>query len=151
VWGVFVYVISVIRVRYVAQLIDDSGPAADADLRLILLLLNVILLTALGGWLIFVSMRENPHEMAALKLKLKINQLDRGILSIESKFLVCQEKLDATLEMTRALQEELENSVESSRLDLGKAAKSIYRRALINEMGDPEFTKSYFDATAQNS
>jgi len=149
VWGVFVYVIAVIRVRYIAKLIRDSGVAPDNQLLLILLLLNVILLTALGGWLIFVSIRENPHEMAALKLKLKINQLDRGILSIESKVFVCQEKFDATLELTRALQEELENSVESSRLDLGEAAKSIYRRALINEMGDPEFTKSYFDSTSQ--
>ena len=144
IWFTFVYVIAAVRVQFVMQLIRDSGNVAGPNEEQILLFLNLILLTALGGWLIFLSIRENPHETAALRAKIKLSTLDRRVLRSNRKFTKAAERFDSAQENANALSEELQQAVESSRLELAEAAKSVYRRALINEMADPEFTKSYF-------
>ena len=36
-----------------------------------------------------------------------------------------------------------EDAVNSSGAALGEAAKAVYRRSLVNQIGSPEFTSSY--------
>lgn len=144
VWLTFVYVISAVRVMFLMQEISRRGDVAGENDEQIFIALNLILLMALGGWLIFLSIRENPHEISALKSKIKLRQLDRALLKVNSRLAKSQEQFEAADEMANALIAELNEAVNSSRHELSQAAKSIYRRALINEMADPEFTKSYF-------
>ena len=98
-----------------------------------------------------MSIRENPHETAALRAKIKLSALDRRVLRSNRRFTKAAERFESAQESANALSEELQQAVESSRLELAEAAKSVYRRALINEMADPEFTKSYFaDSSIEN-
>lgn len=144
VWGTFVYVIAAVRVQFVMQLIRDSGNVAGQNEQQILLFLNLVLLTALGGWLIFLSVRENPHEVSVLRAKIKLYGLDKKVLRANRRFARALERHESASESARALVEELNEAVDSSRVELAEAAKAIYRRALINEMADPEFTRSYY-------
>lgn len=144
VWGTFVYVIAAVRVQFVIQLILDNGNVAGQNEQDILLLLNLVLLTALGGWLIFLSVRENPHEVSVLRAKIKLYGLDKKVLRANRRFARALERHESASESARALVEELNEAVDSSRVELAEAAKAIYRRALINEMADPEFTRSYY-------
>ena len=150
IWLTFVYVIAAVRVQFVMELIRDSGNVAGPNEEQILLALNLILLTALGGWLIFLSIRENPHETSALRAKIKLSTLDKRVLRSNRRFTRAAEKFESAEESANALSEELQQAVESSRLELAEAAKSVYRRALINEMADPEFTKSYFSGSSRD-
>lgn len=144
VWLTFVYVISRVRVIYIRTLLEQSGESWNDNLDLIFTLLSVILITALGAWLLFSAVRENPHEDEALKVKARIAKFERIATRLGSRKSRFEEKLALAQEAAGALNSELQTAVEASRLELAEAAKSVYRRALINEMGDPEFTKSYY-------
>jgi Tfp pilus assembly protein PilO len=124
--------------------LEQSGESWSLNLEVIFTLLSVILITALGAWLLFSAVRENPHEDEALKVKLRIAKFERIATRLGSRKSRFEEKLALAQEAAGALNSELQTAVEASRLELAEAAKSVYRRALINEMGDPEFTKSYY-------
>ena len=152
-WGTFVYVIAEVRVRFVLGIIRDSeGLAGQAalELRVVLMLLNIVLLTALGGWLIFLAVRDNPHEVEVLRAKIKLHGLDKKVLRANRRFSRALERHESATESARALTEELNEAVDSSRVELAEAAKAIYRRALVNEMADPEFTRSYYSESGDN-
>lgn len=144
VWLTFVVVITGVRVIYIRRLFEDDGVAWNGSYDQIFTLLNVVLITALGAWLLFSSVRENHHETEALKLKIRLRQLDRKLGASQGKLSRKAESLALANEAHVAMNKELDAAIRSSRLELGEAAKSVYRRALINEMKDPEFTKSYY-------
>lgn len=143
IWGVFVYVMSVIRVRFIVEKIQSSSGVIDASYPGIFLLLNLVLLTALGGWLIFIAIRENPHEKSILANKLELHQLANKKSRIERRLSKLETKLDISKNNLATLEEELEDSISASRLDLSKAAKAVYRRALVNQLGSVDFTSAY--------
>jgi len=144
VWLTFVYVISVVRVIYIRTLLEQSGAPWTNELNTIFLLLSGILITALGVWVMFSAIRENPHEEEALKLKARIQKFEGKLTRQARKQARAQEKLQLAEESFAALDAEFDTAIRSSRLELAEAAKSVYRRALINEMADPDFTKSYY-------
>jgi hypothetical protein len=139
-WGFFVFLISQIRARYILSLL----PQADrAGLEFLFVALNLILLTALGGWLVFLAIRENHHEHDSLRLQLEKHRVTRKIISEERKLSRARAKETLSIESLKALGEELDQAINASRHDLGEAAKAVYRRALVNEAGNPDFTSSY--------
>lgn len=143
IWGVFVYVMAVIRVRFIVEKIRDSGGELDASYPGIFLMLNLVLLTALGGWLIFIAIRENPHEKAILANKLKLHLLTRKNSRIESRLARRETRLAISRNNLATLEEELEDSIHASRQELSRAAKAVYRRALVNQLGSVDFTAAY--------
>ena len=99
---------------------------------------------ALGGWLLFLALRENDHELRALRLKMTIHSTDLASIRFEKKVSRLDLRVSIAQETINAFLEEQENALTASRRSLGEAAKAVYRRALINQEGDPEFTSSYF-------
>lgn len=146
IWGTFVYVMAVVRVRFITDLIANETGTVDPSYATTLLLLNLVLLTALGGWLVFIAMRENPHEIEALAVQVKISQsqrrLDRSSRAksrAQSKQEIAQNNLDS-------LVSEMDKAIKASRDELGSTAKAIYRRALVNQVSDADFTAAYLQA-----
>lgn len=149
VWFVFIYVMSYVRVQFILQEIknNSAGGRIDAAYPATFLLLNLVLLTALGGWLIFIAIRENPHERAILASKLKAHQLSNAHSRAEKKLAKKAARLVISENNLAAIEEELENSVLASRLELSEAAKAVYRRALVNQLGSVDFTAAYLSTT----
>ena len=147
IWLVFVAAISWIRTLFIVSEYRQGGQNPDEFLQTIFLVLSLVLMIALGGWLLFLALRENEHELRALRLKMTIHstalasiRFEKSVSKLDLRASIAQESINAFLE-------EQENAITASRRSLGEAAKAVYRRALINQEGDPEFTSSYFGAT----
>ena len=150
VWLGFVVVMTFIRVQFIRGQIELDGPTVDQLNLNMLTFLNIAILLGLGGWLIFLAVRENPHEIEALRAKVSTLRVDKQILRSAQRANKAAERLRQAQEALKALSDELATAVNASRTELSEAAKSVYRRALINEMADPEFTRSYFPEVAGN-
>jgi len=137
-------------VRFIVSEIQQYDANMPPELVLTFRVLNAVLLLALGGWLIFLAIRENPHEIESLRAQVKLSVTERKIASSAQRSLSASKKLEEAESSLHALKDELDLAVNSSRQELSEAAKSVYRRALINEMGDPEFTRSYFGEVQAN-
>jgi len=105
-------------------------------------IISLFILVGLGGWLMIRAMGENPHEQKFGRLEYiqiskqkKLRRAKRHLAKAEALF-VGEEK---------ALKEILTQwgSRAGDYLVLGESAKSTYRRALVNQVGDPEFTTKY--------
>ena len=117
---------------------------APPTLVLVFFVISVVLIITLGGWLFFLSVRENEHEVGALRLSLSLHNMDLATLRLEKRVSKLDQRASIANESLNAFLEEQENALKASRFSLGEAAKAVYRRALINQEGDPEFTSSYF-------
>jgi hypothetical protein len=146
VWLGFVGVISIIRTQFIIGLIATTGGGETVSPE-ILTLLAVVLLVALGGWLIFQAVRDNPHEADALRLQIKDHGLGLRIIRISIRLEKAEERLLIHTRNLENLNEEVEDAVLASRSNLGQAAKAIYRRTLVNETADPDFTSQYLRST----
>ncbi|MDA8992680.1 hypothetical protein N9F59_00070 [Aquiluna sp.] len=144
VWFVFVLAISYIRLQFIASEYLKGGQAAPELLQNVFFAISTILMVALGGWLLFLAMRENEHETKALRLKLTIHNTRLAVWRLEKRVSRIDQRVSLANETLSAFVEERENALLASRQSLGDAAKAVYRRALINQEGDPEFTSSYF-------
>jgi hypothetical protein len=146
IWIVFVVAISWIRTEFIVSEYRQGGKNPDEFLQTIFLALSLVLMIALGGWLLFLALRENDHELRALRLKMTIHSTDLASIRFEKKVSRLDLRVSIAQETISAFLEEQENALTASRRSLGEAAKAVYRRALINQEGDPEFTSSYFGA-----
>jgi len=146
IWGTFVYVMAVVRVRFITDLIANETGTVDPSYATTLLLLNLVLLTALGGWLVFIAMRENPHEIEALAVQIKISQSQRRLDRSSRAKSRAQSKQDIAQNNLDSLVSEMDKAIKASRDELGSTAKAIYRRALVNQVSDAEFTAAYLQA-----
>lgn len=145
-WFAFIWVMTGIRVQFIISQIRRTGASTSelAALEPIFIGLNLVLLLTLGGWLLILAIRENPHELDALRAKLRIMAFEKKLVRCSMKVLRAQQRLDDANEVSETLKKETETAIFSSKVELSTAAKAIYRRALINEMADPEFTRSYY-------
>lgn len=141
VWVAFIVVIANVRLFAMRDMLGNKW---DSTLELIFMLLNIVLIGALGVWIAFMAIRENHHQNETLRLKVRLRNLEGALTRAKTRHERSERKLTIATEAQALLNAEREIAVESSRLELAEAAKSVYRRALINEMADPEFTKSYF-------
>ena len=144
IWLVFVVAISWIRTEFIVSEYRQGGKNPGEFLQTIFLALSLVLMIALGGWLLFLALRENDHELRALRLKMTIHSTDLASIRFEKKVSRLDLRVSIAQETINAFLEEQENALTASRRSLGEAAKAVYRRALINQEGDPEFTSSYF-------
>lgn len=146
IWGVFVYVMAVVRVRFITNLIATQVGTVDPSYAFTLLLLNLVLLTALGGWLVFIAMRENPHELEALAVQMKMHKLQRRLERSRRAKSRSQARLEIAQNNLDSLVSEREKAIKASQDELGSTAKAIYRRALVNQVADADFTAAYLHA-----
>jgi hypothetical protein len=144
-WGFFVFAMTQIRFN----LIKDSYFRAKSEplennqlLSLSILIFSALILIGLGAWLMIKSMHTNPHETKYSRLMYvyfgKVKQLRRA----ERRTLKAQAALDS--EVTKLGSVRSQWSARSKDYStLGKAAKSAYRRALVNSFGEVEYTNAY--------
>ena len=144
IWLLFVYTIAFIRQKFILDEYGREGLVPPPTLVLVFFAISVVLIITLGGWLFFLSVRENEHEVGALRLSLSLHNMDLATLRLEKRVSKLDQRASIANESLNAFLEEQENALKASRFSLGEAAKAVYRRALINQEGDPEFTSSYF-------
>jgi len=93
-WIAFISVMTDIRVRFIVSEIQLYDANMPPELVLTFRVLNAVLLLALGGWLIFLAVRENPHEIESLRAQIKLSMTERKIASSAQRSLSASKKLE---------------------------------------------------------
>ena len=140
-WLVFCEALTKVRMNYV----KGTSPSLRRNVMLLnfVEILTLLMIIGLGAILIFSSARRNPHQSLMMRLKLKKIRLREKLNIATANILQTKCDLELAEVNLAATKEAYSTVVESSSEVLAEAAKSIYRRALVNSMGLSSFTSSY--------
>lgn len=141
VWLGFIAVMMEVRMNYIKSLSGARG--IPGNLELALYVVNIILLLGLGMWLIFSAANRNRHETEYAKVSASIQRVAKKSAKLETKIAKVQTKLPLIEEARTLAKTSFDAAIASATSELSEATKAIYRRALVNAMGDVEFTNSY--------
>lgn len=147
VWLSFAVVLTNFRMQYAISL----DPQMSSYLRFSLTVGNVIMLIGLGTWLLLSAARHNPHETIFARLNLSLSRLEKKELQSMRKLARSQAQLPSLEASLDVAEEGFKDAVTSARGELAEAAKSAYRRALVNQIGNVEFSAAYLATTSTAS
>lgn len=146
-WLTFLVVMTQVRVTYIFAVADGEGKRAEVEaLFTVLWLANFLMLLGLGSWILFDAARSNPHKHEVLRLYVRQDVLANKLRRLERKVEDASEYLKGLEAAALQAEESYREAVLATGQSLRLAAKSVYRRALVNGVGDSRFTASYLDA-----
>jgi hypothetical protein len=141
VWITFAVTITEIRMQYIVNQ-DNVAPA-------VLLMLPqlwagmFLMLIGLGTWLILKEALMNPHEVIYARLLFSINRLNKKLEKNRFKITKTTGLIPAIEASLDVAEKSYSDQIQAARNELAEAAKSVYRRALINQLGEVDFTSAY--------
>ena len=144
VWILFAMTLTEIRMNFiVSNSLQIGNPIPLWPLGVALYFTNFLMLIGLGAWLMLLESKRNPHEHDLMRLLLSIRRHEEKRAKAEQNLVSARAALPA-LELAETVAvASYEDAVKSSGAALGEAAKAVYRRSLVNQIGSPEFTSSY--------
>ena len=145
-WSTFCLALTYLRFDFLKQ---DGGEDFAPLLALFTLIMTFLMILGLGALLIFSASRSNPHEMIHLRLQLRRAKLLKKLAQADSKLKALEADLQVAKDEYQSYLEFVERQKNSDFDSLRDAAKSVYRRALINTMGQKDFTSSYLASKQQ--
>lgn len=143
-WLVYVVAMTIIRINFLeAKYMENNDDMPmPGNIKFAAFILSLFILIGLGSWLMIRAMAENPHEAKYSRLSYvtfaKTRKLRRA-QKAHSKALADVTAEEAALAEVTA---QWENRAKKYP-ELAESAKSAYRRALVNQAGQPEFTTQY--------
>ena len=148
VWLVFAAALTEVRMNFILETANLAQKAIPAfPLGLTLYFANFLMLVGLGAWLMLLESKRNPHEHDYMRILLQIQRHELRKSKAQQDLLVAQSALPV-LELSESVAvASYQDAVRASGEALGEAAKSVYRRSLVNQIGSPEFTSSYLGKT----
>ena len=120
-------------------------------LRSFVALLTFLMILGLGALLVFMSARNNPHQVKYVKLRLRQAKLRKKYELTRANLVESNFELAMSERLVQAKIERHEELVEESGLRLSEATKAVYRRALVNSFGKTDFTSAYLLASESGS
>jgi hypothetical protein len=148
IWLGFVYVLTEVRMYKITSEAADAGEEMSLLTNTALFAGNMIMLIGLGTWLMAMAAKSNHHQheyrrvdFSMRGLRTRLEQAKRKTVALETQV----PALEASLEViTRSYND----AVSASKNELAEAAKSVYRRSLINQFGSVDFTSSFLGANS---
>ena len=146
VWAGFLLVMTQIRIEFIFTAAEDKGMRAEVE-RLFVELwgANLLMMIGLGSWILFDAARSNPHVHDLLRLLVRESRLRRRLQKLDAREKHQTEYLLGLAEASRHAEESFTEAVVATGHSLRLAAKSVYRRALVNGVGDAQFTSKYLE------
>jgi hypothetical protein len=111
----------------------------------IMYLMNALILIALGAWLIFFESRSNPHLYNYEKLDFKQRLIQIKASRLREKISRTENELssaEAIMEMSKS---SADDATAIAANELFSAVRESYRRALVNQVGNVDFTSNYLE------
>jgi hypothetical protein len=108
--------------------------------------MNFLMLIGLGTVLIFLAVNSNPHFREFHRMKIREQSKIKNLQNAEIELEKASNQiplLQFSNDVTKTSFEEAAGEVNQS---LSKAAKKVYRRALVNKFGEIDFTNSYLNS-----
>ncbi len=143
-WLAFAFGLTQLRMNFIVTQASKGGDGdITPELGRWLLTSSLLMLVALGGWLIFAASRHNPHESNFLKLNFALMNRKSAEIKLGAKVADYSNEIAALKQAEQTAIQAFEDAREAALNQLKQAALDIYRRALINHVGDSEFTSAY--------
>jgi len=101
-----------------------------------------LILVGLGLWVLIRALNANPHRNRFSRLKYVYFNKQRSLRRAEARKAKAEADLEAELKVLAEVSEQWDKRAQSYS-QVSEAAKSVYRRALVNQQGAPEFTTEY--------
>lgn len=146
VWLSFVVVLTEVRMYKIITDAADAGESMSALTNFALYVGNIIMLVGLGTWLLALAAKSNHHQHEYRRVDLGIRLSTRKLEQTKRKTVALETKVPAMAESLEVIHQSYSDAVSTSRNELAEAAKSVYRRSLINQFGSVEFTSSFLGA-----
>ncbi len=147
IWMIFCSTLTYTRMQFINKELAENDQALTMVLYNVLMVMNFLMLIGLGSILIFQAMKKNPHFMEYHRLKLKQSRTQKRLIKKEKMYTSSINEiplLEFSHDVTKESFEEAAGAVNSS---LSRAAKKVYRRALVNRFGEVDFTNSYLNSS----
>jgi len=105
-----------------------------------------LILVGLGSWVLIRSMKSNPHKGRISRLLYVFFTKRRNVRNLEKSLKKSQADLTSEQKLLAEItqQWDLRSGVYDQ---VSESAKAVYRRALVNQVGAPEFTTEYLPET----
>ena len=143
-WLAFAFGLTQLRMNFIVTKASNGGDGnITPELGRWLLTSSLLMLVALGGWLIFAASRHNPHESNFLKLNFALMNRKNAEIKLGAKVANYTNEIAALKQAEQTAIQAFEDAREAALNQLKQAALDIYRRALINHVGDSDFTSAY--------
>jgi hypothetical protein len=112
---------------------------------------SICMLLGLGLWLLLVAVRHNPHEVTYARVNFALGMLRRRARILEQKAVAAGASIPAIQAALDVAESGFRDAIDTARIELAEATKSVYRRALINATRNVDFTSSYLGIAHPNA
>jgi hypothetical protein len=149
IWVTFAFVLTYLRVLFITTGQETNTVLQDSRGALFLSLL--FMLFGLGLWLMVNEIRHNPHETKYARLLFSKHRVQRELEKNRMKISKASALIPALEASLEVAEKSFEDSVQAARAELADAAKSVYRRSLVNQLGEVDFTSAYIGKSSKPS
>lgn len=142
-WMGFVWAMTQIRMNYISLQAAETGNSLSQAMRTSLQILMIAMLIALGTWLMLQTSRTNPHERELSRLQLAEREATENLQAATEKITGLEAEIPVLDLAVKVAEESYKDAVSAVGKTLAETAKSVYRRALVNQTGSVDFTTAY--------
>jgi hypothetical protein len=142
-WAGYVFAMTVLRTDLIAAFyFQRYQKPLEGTLEIAIFIFSVLILVGLGLWVLIRALNANPHRNRFSRLKYVYFNKQRSLRRAEARKAKAEADLEAELKVLAEVSEQWDKRAQSYS-QVSEAAKSVYRRALVNQQGTPEFTTEY--------
>jgi len=147
-WILFCVAMTFIRIDFINKEAVDgitAGKLSDI-IYTVLIIISFLMLVGLGSILIFFTSRANPHYREYYRVNINRAKIKKHLSKTEIELEKAKNMmpvLEYSHDVTKASFEEAAGAVNNA---LSRAAKKVYRRALVNKYGEVDFTNAYLNS-----
>jgi hypothetical protein len=121
---------------------DRYSAVMPEDIKTAVFIFSLLILVGLGLWILIRSLHSNPHKGRYSRLLFVYFNKLRALRLAEAKLQKTEADLETCLKQLEVIGAQWDKRAASYQ-QVGESAKSVYRRALVNQQGAPEFTTQY--------
>ncbi len=142
-WACYVVAMTILRVNLVDNMyFDRYQKIIPSLLNSAVFIFSVLILVGLGSWVLIRALNSNPHQGRFSRLKFVYFNKQRALRSAQSDQAKSEADLESEIKTLAEIESQWDRRADSYE-QVGESAKSVYRRALVNQQGAPEFTTEY--------
>jgi len=147
VWIGFVLTLASMRMNFIRVTNQDISD----EMYIAVYIGSICMLLGLGLWLLLVAVRHNPHEVTYARVNFALGMLRRRARILEQKAVAAGASIPAIQASLDVAESGFRDAIDTARIELAEATKSVYRRALINATRNVDFTSSYLGIAHPNA
>lgn len=142
-WLCYISAMTILRTNLIIDFyVQRYQKPPEMQLKVAIYIFSILILVGLGAWVLIKAMRTNPHQSRFSRLKFVYFSKQRTLRKREHELAKTQADLESETKVLAEVDQQWDRRRETYD-QVGEASKSVYRRALVNQVGSPDFTTEY--------